>query len=76
MNKATITKTLNKVNSQDKKYSLGFRRLHALPLRSRKMFNLACFSKGIDINEVHQEQKEFLESLNDAEFINWLAVNA
>lgn len=76
MNKATITKTLNKVESQDKTYSLGFRRLHSLPVKARKMFNLACFAEGVDAEDVHQEQKDFLESLSDDEFVNWLAANA
>jgi hypothetical protein len=76
MNKATITKTIKKVDSQDTGYSLGFRRLHALPVKARKAFNLACFAEGVDASDVHSEQKSFLESLSDEEFKNWLAVNA
>lgn len=76
MNSATITKTIKKINSMDDSYSLGFRRLHCLPKRARNSFNLACFSDGIEAEDVHKEQKDFLESLSDKEFVDWLKVNA
>ena len=76
MNKATITKVIKKIEIQSDEYSLGFRRLHALPIKARKAFNLACFAEGIDIKDCHSEQKEFLNSLTDDQFKDWLKVNA
>lgn len=76
MNKATITKTLSKVNSSDSSYSKGFNRLMALPVKTRKSFSLAVLLNGAHINEVVNIQKSTLEYLSDAEFINWLSVNA
>ncbi len=76
MNKSTITKTIKKVNSQDFNYSIGFRRLHALPFKARKSFNLAMLLDNIDAKEIHQKQKDFLGSLSGDQFINWLALNA
>lgn len=69
MTKATITKTLAKVNAESKIYSLGFRRLISLPLRVRQNINLACVLKGENDNN---SMKEFLHNLSEQEFINWL----
>jgi hypothetical protein len=69
MKAAEITKTLNKVNAQPNEYSLGFRRLTVLPLRVRKNINLACILKGENNNN---SIKEFLNTLTEQEFINWL----
>ena len=71
MTNATITKTLVKVNSQRSEYSLGFRRLTALPVRVRHNVNLACVLKG-ESND--NSMKEFLNNLTEQEFINWLKV--
>lgn len=76
MNKATITKTIAKVNASDANYSKGFNRLMALPAKARKSFSLAVLLTGAHVNEVVSIQKSTLEKLSDAEFINWLAVNA
>lgn len=76
MNKSTVTKTVKKVNSQDSSYSVGFRRLHALPIRVRKSFNLAMLLDNVNTKEIHKKQKDFLGSLSDHEFINWLTINA
>lgn len=76
MNKSNITKTINKVNSSNPKYSKGFNRLMALPAKARKAFNLAVVLDGNHVNEVLNVQKSTLENLTDDEFINWLAVNA
>lgn len=69
MTTATITKTLDKVNSQSSEYSLGFRRLTVLPLRVRKNLNLACILKGENNDN---SIKDFLNTLTEEEFINWL----
>ena len=69
MKTAEITKTVNKVNAQPVKYSLGFRRLTSLPIRVRRNINLACVLKG-ESND--NSMKEFLNTLNEKEFINWL----
>lgn len=71
MTTATITKTLAKVNAQPSEYSLGFRRLTALPLRVRHNINLACVVKG-ESND--NSMKEFLNNLTEQEFINWLNI--
>ena len=69
MTKATITKTLETVNSQPTEYSLGFRRLTSLPVRVRRNINLACVLKGENNDN---SMKEFLNTLTEQEFINWL----
>jgi len=68
MKTAEITKTVNKVNAQVE-YSLGFRRLTVLPVRVRRNINLACVLKG-ESND--NSMKEFLNTLSEQEFINWL----
>ena len=69
MNAAQITKTVNKVNSESKEYSIGFRRLISLPVRVSKNIILACVLNGEnDTNSM----KEFLNTLTEQEFINWL----
>jgi hypothetical protein len=69
MTTATITKTLAKVNAQPLEYSLGFRRHSVLPLRVRQNIILACVLRGE--NDTYS-MTEFLNSLTDQEFINWL----
>lgn len=69
MTTATITKTLSKIESQPTEYSLGFRRLTSLPIRIRKNINLACILKGENNDN---SMKEFLNTLTEQEFINWL----
>ena len=69
MNNATITKTLKKVDSLPKSYSLGFRRLTVLPKRVRKNINLACVLKGESSDKSAQD---FLNSLTEQEYIEWL----
>lgn len=69
MKTAEITKTINKVNAQPVEYSLGFRRLTVLPVRVRRNINLACVLKG-ESND--NSMKEFLNTLTEQEFINWL----
>ena len=69
MKTAEITKTVNKVNAQPVEYSLGFRRLTVLPVRVRRNINLACVLKG-ESND--NSMKEFLNTLTEQEFINWL----
>lgn len=72
MNNATITKTLNKVESE-KEYPLGFRRLMALPRRVKRAFDLAAnLESNWDGKKALQNQKSFLEGLSQQEFINWL----
>lgn len=69
MKTAEITKTVNKVNAQPVEYSLGFKRLTVLPVRVRRNINLACVLKG-ESND--NSMKEFLNTLTEQEFINWL----
>ena len=69
MKNSEITKTINKVNAQPVEYSLGFRRLTVLPVRVRRNINLACVLKG-ESND--NSMKEFLNTLTEQEFINWL----
>jgi hypothetical protein len=71
MTSATITKILDKVNTQPSEYSLGFRRLTSLPLRVRKNINLACILKG---GSNDNSMKDYLNNLTENEFINWLKV--
>ena len=74
MNKSAITKTFNKAQNLTAQYSLGFARLHALPVRVRSALNTALLLDGIDSKEIHQKQKAFMESMNDSEFKNWLTL--
>lgn len=74
MNKSAITKTFNKAQNLTAQYSLGFARLHALPVRVRNALNTALLLDGVDSKEIHQQQKAFMESMNDSEFKNWLAL--
>ena len=60
---------LAKVNAQPLNYSIGFKRLTVLPLRVRRNINLTCVLKG-ESND--NSIKEFLNNLNEQEFINWL----
>ena len=69
MKPAEITKTVNKGNAQPVEYSLGFRRLTVLSIRVRRNINLACVLKG-ESND--NSMKEFLNTLTEQEFINWL----
>ena len=69
MTTSTITKTLYKVQSQPTEYSLGFRRLTSLPTRVRKNINLACVLKGENNDN---SMKEFLNTITESDFINWL----
>tara|TARA_R110000823_G_scaffold310803_1_gene435911 strand:- start:63 stop:281 length:219 start_codon:yes stop_codon:yes gene_type:complete len=69
MTTSTITKILAKVNAQPLNYSIGFKRLTVLPLRVRRNINLTCVLKG-ESND--NSIKEFLNNLNEQEFINWL----
>jgi hypothetical protein len=50
---------------------LGFKRLTSLPERVRNNINLACILKGQ--NDTNQ-MKEFLGTLSDEEFKNWMKV--
>jgi hypothetical protein len=69
MTSAVITKTLEKVSEQPSEYSLGFRRLTVLPVRVRRSINLACVLNG-EMND--NSMKEYLQTLTEQEFINWL----
>ena len=79
MNAAEITKTVSKLNNRIElakidsfyKASLGFQRLAVLPVRVRKNINLACVLKGENNDN---SMKEFLNTLTEQEFINWLKV--
>lgn len=73
MTTATITKTLKKVESESKEYSLGFRRLTVLPVRVRRAFNLAAnLETNWDGRKALENQKSFLGGLTEKEYINWL----
>ena len=77
MTTATITKTLKQVNKTIElsktdnfyKASLGFHRMQALPIRVRKNIALSCIMKGENNTN---SMIEFLNNLNQQEFINWL----
>ena len=79
MKTSEITKTVNKLNERlelaktDAFYtaSLGFQRISVLPTRVRRNINLACVLKG-ESNDT--SMKEYLNTLTEQEFINWLKV--
>ena len=76
MNKATITKTLKKVENlkNDKQsYSLGFCRLASLPVRVKRNFDLAAFLE-LGHLQIFDYQKQFIGELTEQEFINWMKV--
>ena len=76
MNNQVIAKTVAKAEALKGEYSLGFARLHALPAKARKAFNLASIVNGAEISSIHQDQKSLMQSLSDEEFVSWLKVNA
>lgn len=69
MTDSVITKTLKKISEQSEIYSIGFKRLTSLPIRVRDNINLACVLKG---ESNTNSMKEFLNGLNEDEFVNWL----
>lgn len=76
MNTATITKVLKRVESASNEYSLGFRRLIALPARTKQSFDLAAnLETKFDGQKALNNQKAFLESLTEKEFTNWLMIS-
>lgn len=75
MNKTTITKVLKKIESDNENYSIGFKRLMALPAKTRKGMGAKAIYDGVEINEVTAKCKAFLESLTESEFKNWMVVN-
>lgn len=74
MNNATITKTLNKVESQDKTYSLGFKRYISLPARLAKALKLSIYLQTGSIN-THDAIVKFFNEMTQAEYINYLKAN-
>ena len=73
MTNAAITKTLKKLQEESEQYSLGFRRLHVLPKRVRRAFDLSAnLETGWDSAKAHQRQKDFLGGMTDLEYIDWL----
>lgn len=80
MKASEITKTVNKLNvileleKTDSFYksSLGFKRISVLPVRVRRKINLACILKGENSDN---SMKEFLNTLTEQEFINWLRLS-
>ncbi len=69
MNASTITKVLNKSKENEIIYTLGFRRLLALPVLVRKNVSLGCILRG----EHNQESiKSIFNNMTEQEFINWL----
>ena len=73
MTTATITKTLKKVQAESNEYSLGFRRLIALPARVKRAFDLSAnLETNWDGKKAQENQKAFLGGLTEQEYINWL----
>ena len=73
MEAAIITKTLKNVNAQPNEYSLGFKRLMALPSRVRLSFGVAAnLQTNWNGKKALENQKSFLEGLTEQEFINWM----
>ena len=77
MKTAEITKTVNRLNERLElaktnafyRSSLGFQRMSVLPIRVRRNINLACVLRGESNDNL---MKEFLNTLTEQEFINWL----
>lgn len=74
MTTATITKTLNKLNLQNKNYSLGFNRFSVLPTRVRKAINLAHLLNTGNTN-THNTVVSFFNSLTELEYVNYLKIS-
>lgn len=81
MTNSAITRVLNKIKKEDKlaltndfyKCSLGFRRLSCLPTRVRRAYDLAAnLETNWDGVKAAENQKNFLGSLTNEEFVNWL----
>jgi len=75
MNQATITKVLKAVENADAEWTIGFKRLNALPKKMRLNFQVACHIENREGN-CHLIAKEFLAKLTDQEFVTWLKVNS
>jgi hypothetical protein len=75
MTTATITKTINKLNSNLEseigKASLGFKRFFVLPTRVRLALDLAIYLETTDLT-THQQKVDFFEALSEQEYINYL----
>tara|TARA_R110000851_G_scaffold141057_3_gene278647 strand:+ start:2016 stop:2252 length:237 start_codon:yes stop_codon:yes gene_type:complete len=75
MTTATITKTINKLNSNLEaeigKASLGFKRFFVLPTRVRRALDLAIYLETKDLN-THQKKVDFFEAMSEQEYINYL----
>lgn len=72
MTTATITKTLNKIENQPSNYSIGYKRLASLPQRVKMNIIKSLALRG---ESSQLSIKDFLGSLTDAEFVNWMKLN-
>lgn len=76
MKKAVVTKVLTGIAESEEDYTLGFKRLQALPQRVRKNLNMSyLLASDLDITECHDYQKAFFEKLTELEFKIWLLNN-
>ncbi len=74
MKKSAITKTLKKVEAEDKKYSLGFIRKISLPTRVARSMQTAYLLKFKEVQGAHKYICNFLENLTEKEFKTWMLV--
>lgn len=73
MSAAQISRVLNKIEGiSNEPYSIGFKRISALPKNVRKKIALACVHRG-ESND--NSMKVFLNGLTNEEFNQWLKSN-
>jgi hypothetical protein len=77
MKKSTITKTINKLNSNLEnelgKVSLGFKRLSVLPKRIRRSLDLAIYLENGNTN-THDAKVSFFENMSESEYLKYLKI--
>lgn len=69
-----ITRILKSKELNDTKYSLGFRRYDALPLRVKKSTHVMYMIK-FGLNSGHTEMISVFENMTEKEYINFLEIN-
>lgn len=68
-----IKKSIGHYNSES--WSLGFCRMTALPVRTRKAWALACMLNGVDVSDITLKLKAMLSDMSDSEFKDWTLAN-
>lgn len=74
MTTATYTKIAKKVESEDCRYSLGFRRLISIPRAARSKVEIAAMLQTGSTNNC-EFLRDFFGGMSDSEFKIWVLSN-